>query len=70
MFYQPVLCLVSWNVQSYLLVRYNSNRVCECHFGRQPVAHIYNVENIIPQEGEAVFSVALGKILWPVSVYK
>ena len=37
-------------------------RVCEWHFRRQPVAHIYDVENMVHQEGEAVLLTAEGKI--------
>jgi len=62
LFCQLVLCLASCNVQSYLLISHNPNRVCECHFRRQPVAHVYDVENMVYQEGEAVLSTAEGNI--------
>jgi hypothetical protein len=62
LFCQLVLCLASCNVQAYLLISHNPNRVCECHFRRQPVPHVYDVENIFHQEGEAVLSTAEGSI--------
>ena len=70
LFCQLILCLASWKVQSYSLISHNSSRVCERHFQRQPVADIYDVENMVHCEGEAVLLTAEGKIWWPVSVYK
>jgi hypothetical protein len=45
-----------------VLIRNYSNRVCECHFSGLPVAYIYKVENMVPEEGEAVLLIAEGKI--------
>ena len=34
------------------------------------MCYIYNVENVVPQEGEAILSIAEGNVWQPVSVYK
>jgi len=49
-FYQAVLYLANWNEQSCLLVEYDLSRVCSCHFPGWLLAHIYNMENMVPQE--------------------
>lgn len=72
LFYQSVLYLANWNEQSCLLVGYNISRVCGCRFPEWPLAHIYNTENVVPQEGEAVSLIPDGEFWRPcyVIVYK
>lgn len=74
LFCQPVLglCLGDWYEQSCPLIRHDPSGVCRSCFPGQPVTHIYNVENMVPQEDEAVSPIADGE-LWRsahITVYK
>jgi hypothetical protein len=49
--------------QSCPLIRYDLSSDCSCHFPGRLAVHIYNIENMVPQEGEDVLPIPHGNII-------
>jgi len=57
-----LLHLVGKNELTCPLIKYDPSRVCICRFPGRPASHIYNMENMAPQEYETDSPIPDGKL--------